>query len=62
MTAKHWHKNAGGEIAKAVANVIKEDMWEYIKHVSVAHDMPEKYQCKNMLLLNMNDLLISWFG
>ena len=49
-------------MAKAVANVIKEDMWEEIKNVSVVHDMPEIYQHKNMLLFNMNDLLISWFG
>jgi hypothetical protein len=49
-------------MAKAVANVIKEDVWKDINDGSVVHDMPEIYQCKNILLLNMNDLLISWFG
>jgi hypothetical protein len=49
-------------MAKAVALITKEDMWEDIQLVSGVHDVPEIYECTNMLLLCMNDLLISWFG
>jgi hypothetical protein len=49
-------------MAKAVALIIKEDMWEDIEHVSGVHDVPEICQHMSMLLLNMNDRLISWLG